>query len=211
MRQRFLDLSFFLCLFLFYGCVDATETNTQSNKSNVYNITLQAGRLTINGQHLPMPMPVHEVTQKIGDYSRFAAKGNDIYTWDAHGFKLWSRPNKQTIFEIGIYIKKKKPVAKDRTLASGQLFIDSRPKQDFSGTFILDGVNITQRLTFETLNAKKSGSKFNRTHWADQFKYYSKIADTGQSYRVIVYLNENRTINYIEIVYDNNLDEVLKK
>jgi len=201
MRQRFLYLSISLCLFLFYGCVDATETNTQSNKSNDYNITLQDGQLTINGHNLAMPMPVHEVTQKIGGYSRFAAKGNDIYTWDENGFILWSRLNQKTIFEIGVYIKKKKPVAKDRTLASGQIFIDSRPKQDFSGTFILDRVNITQRLTFETLNAKKSGPKFNRTHWADQFKYYSKIADTGQSYRVIVYLNKNRTINYIEIVY----------
>lgn len=150
-------------------------------------------------------MSIDELTQKIGPFTRFAEQANDIYTYDADGFIIWSRPGQKTAYQIGIYIEKDKPVEPDSFSPTGRRFVDSRPKQDFSGTLILNGVTVTPSLSFETLNAKISGAKFNRTHWADQYMYYAKIPGTDKYYRVIAYLLEDRKIEYIEISFDPSL------
>lgn len=199
MRMKLLIIPLSLCIFLLYGCLDAAETETPSHETSQYTITLQEGRLTIIDHPLQLPLPVDKVTNKIGMYSRFVDKANDIYTWDEHGYKLWSRPNKNTIYQIGVYIRKK---PKANYLNYVEDYVDSRPKQDFSGKFILDGVTITQKITFERLNAKKTDQKFRRTHWANQYQYRDKLKDTGKSYQVYVYLHDDRTIRLIEINYD---------
>ena len=188
-----------LSLFLFSGCEKAAETNNEAYPQNNYTITLQEGQLTINGHTLPLPMPANNVIERIGVNSRFANQANDIYTWDDHGFILWSRPHRKSIFQIGVYVRKK-PMADYLNYVEG--YIDSRPKQDFSGILNLDGVIVTKNITFETINAKKTGTKFRRTHWDDKFKYSAKVPSTGQWYHVIIYLNQNRTIEYVEIAYD---------
>jgi hypothetical protein len=202
MRPKLLLNSLLAILALLFPVIALSDSPIAQNVDTAFEIKLENGTLSIQNHPLPLPQPIDEITPQIGPYTRFSEKANDIYTWDNHGFILWSQPGKKTIFEIGVYIRKKKPVEEDSFSPTGRRFVDSRPKRDFSGTFILDGVEVTPTMTFETLNARKSGEKFNRTHWADQFKYYSTVPGTGQSYRVIVYLHEDRTISSIEIVYE---------
>lgn len=197
-------------IFLFSGCNAEADTKSQQSVSTDA-ISLSNGILIMNSQPIHLPQPIDNVIEKLSPYSRFAEKGNDIYTWDNLGFLFWSKPHKKIANQLGVYIRKKRPVEEDKFSPTGTRFIDSRPKQDFSGTLILDGVKITRTITFEALNAKKTGPKFNGTHWADQFKYYSKVPGTGQSYRVIVYLHEDRTINYVEIVYEEKIDSINNK
>jgi len=184
------------------GCSAEADTPNENTQDN-YTISLANGVLTVNSEHIHLPQPIDDIVEKIGLYNRFAHHANDIYTWDDHGFIFWSKPKKKTANQIGIYVRKK---PKADYLNYVENYVDSRPKQDFNGTFLLDGATITQNMTFETLNAKKSGPKFNGTHWADKFKYYAKHPVTGQSYRVIVYLHKDRTIEYVEIVYEEKVD-----
>lgn len=195
--MKYLPILLSSLLLIIVGCNAEAETQNKNTQDN-YTISLADGILTVNSKPIHLPQPIDDVVEKIGLYNRFAHHANDIYTWDDRGFILWSKPKKKIPNQIGIYIRKK---PKADYLKYVENYVDSRPKQDFNGTFLLDGIKITQRMSFETLNSIKIGPKFNRTHWADQFNYYSKVPDTGQSYRVIVYLHKDRTIEYVEIVF----------
>lgn len=203
--KRLLVLFFYICVALLIGCNVEAEPNTADNKENQYVIILEDSVLYINKQKISLPTSIENITKITGSFSRFEEQANDIYTWDNDGFIFWSKYNETTTYQIGIYIRKAKPLEPDSFSPSGTRFTDSRPRDDFSGTFILDGVNITKTLTFETLNAKKKGTKFNRTPFSDQYKYYSKIPGTDRYYRVIAYIHQNRTIEYIEISFDPDL------
>ena len=202
--QRFFILVFYICAIFQYGCDASAEPGTSDNKAIKFEIVFEDNTLYINKNKIVLPMPIDDLEKQIGSYSRFEEQANDIYTWDNNGFIFWSKYNEKTAYQIGIYIRKSKPLEPDSFSPSGTRFTDSRPRDDFTGTFILDGVKITKILTLEQLNANKKGAKFHRTPFSDQYIYYSELPGTDRYYRVIAYIHQNRTIEYIEISFDPN-------
>ncbi len=168
-------------------------------------IVFQDGALEINGTLVSLPTKIENITALLGKQSRFAEKANDAYVWDELGVKVLSAPGTKTASTFSVYIRKRKPVEKDRYLPSGRLYVDSRPKSDFTGTLIIDGVHITPALKFWELNAYKTGTPFRRSYRAHRYRFIGKVKNAqDRRFAIIAHLHDDRTIRKIEIYYEQS-------
>ena len=165
-------------------------------------IVIEGGRVEVNGFSLEWPVSIAEFTEIVGEDPRTDPSGG-VWIWDSYGIKFLSykggtkeeRNTKGN--ELTIYIKD----YPDGDDSDG--YYESRPKYNFRGTLVIDGVRITKNMTVKDVNKKKRGRKFSKRPQWWRFITYSKIPGRDNAELIMLAkVFEDLTIRNIYIWYE---------
>jgi len=162
-----------------------------------FQIVIEGARVEINGIHVEWPVSIQKLTEIIGERPRTFLPDNTDWVWDNYGISILSYRNRKydppklskTLGnELVVYIRKKirPPYLKD----------EFRPKHNFRGTLIVDGVRITPGMTVAEINAKKRGRAFyQRPAWW-KFKSYANFPDRKDAVMKMLFkVHKDLTVN----------------
>lgn len=135
----FYTIIFFLAILPIFGQTRATETTTVEIKRSAFYI---------NDTRVKLPITAADLENIIGKPDRTMEGARKVSTWDKLGLTGYQKTDSDEFIEIGVILN-----------VTDNAF-DFTPEKPFSGSFIIDGAKITTASTRNTVNQKKTGSKF---------------------------------------------------
>lgn len=189
-------------LFVFYLWTVSLLHAYESIQPEDLQIVIDGGRVEVNRSSLEWPVSIAEFTKIVGEEPRTDQSGG-VWIWDSYGIKFLSykggtkeeRNTKGN--ELTIYIKD----YPDSDDSDG--YYESRPKYNFRGTLVIDGVRITKNMTVKDVNKKKRGRKFSKRPQWWRFTTYSKIPGRDNAELIMLAkVFEDLTIRNIYIWYE---------
>lgn len=162
-------------------------------------IELEEGRLRLNGREIVMPSSIEPWVEALGPYSRGGEhRGWDHYIWDKIGISLLANSEGE-IDDLVIEFRKLKMDWEEKQKPDPRL---RETEYCFSGSFILNGVNLDATMPLWEYNHKVKKNKFSEDYIPIVYRIPGgKIPGTNYSFGVSARVGSDLRVYRVEVEY----------